>query len=144
MGAQIRARRKELGVSATVVAEAAGMSRITLYRIEKGELSVTLGAYLNALDALGMSVSLKEHDQPEAGDNSPDAKSWIPVRIRLADYPVLKRLAWHVHVDELSPVEAWSIYQSNWRHAESMGMSESETELVEALRAGLSSGEKGV
>ena len=36
LGAQIRAQRKALGVSATVIAEAAGVSRVTLHRIEKG------------------------------------------------------------------------------------------------------------
>jgi len=36
-------KRKALRVSATVAAEAAGMSRVTLHRIEKGEPSVTMG-----------------------------------------------------------------------------------------------------
>jgi transcriptional regulator with XRE-family HTH domain len=54
LGEQIRVRRKALGVSATVAAEAAGMSRVTLHRIEKGEPAVTIGAYLNAIVALGL------------------------------------------------------------------------------------------
>ena len=37
LGARIRARRKSLGVNATAAAESAGMSRVTLHRIEKGE-----------------------------------------------------------------------------------------------------------
>jgi transcriptional regulator with XRE-family HTH domain len=36
---------KALKVSATTAAEAAGMSRMTLHRIERGEPSVTMGAY---------------------------------------------------------------------------------------------------
>ena len=54
LGGQIRARRKELGVSASVAAESAAMSRQTLHRIEKGETSVTMGAYLGLLSALGL------------------------------------------------------------------------------------------
>jgi len=37
LGEQIRARCEALGTNATVTAEAAGMSRVTLHRIEKGE-----------------------------------------------------------------------------------------------------------
>ncbi len=35
LGAGIRARRKQLRVSATAAAEAAGLSRVTLHRIER-------------------------------------------------------------------------------------------------------------
>jgi DNA-binding XRE family transcriptional regulator len=37
LGEWIRTQRKPLKLSASVVAEAAGMSRVTLHRIEKGE-----------------------------------------------------------------------------------------------------------
>ena len=56
IGACIRAQRKALHVSATTAAEAAGMSRVTLHRIERGEASVTMGAYLNATAALGLAL----------------------------------------------------------------------------------------
>ena len=46
LGERIRARRKALQVSAVDAAEAAGMSRVTLQRIERGEPSVTMGAYI--------------------------------------------------------------------------------------------------
>jgi transcriptional regulator with XRE-family HTH domain len=54
----IRAHRKRLGVNGTTTAEAAGMSRVTLYRIERGEPSVTMGAYIGALDALGLELEV--------------------------------------------------------------------------------------
>ena len=54
LGAQIRAQRKALRLSATVTAEAAGLSRVTLHRIEKGEPSVTMGAWCNTMAALGL------------------------------------------------------------------------------------------
>ena len=42
---------------------------------------------------------------------------WIPVRSRLVDYPQPKQLAWQEHgTDELTPTEALSIYERNWRH----------------------------
>lgn len=47
LGARIRAQRKALRVSATALAEAAGMSRVSVHRIEQGEPSVTIGAYLS-------------------------------------------------------------------------------------------------
>jgi transcriptional regulator with XRE-family HTH domain len=57
LGARIRAQRKALRVSGTALAEAAGMSRVSVHRIEQGEPSVTMGAYLNVLAALGMTFS---------------------------------------------------------------------------------------
>lgn len=52
LGLQIRSRRKNLKVSAVSTAEAAGISRMTLNRIERGEASVTIGAYLSVLSVL--------------------------------------------------------------------------------------------
>ena len=57
LGAQIRARRKALGVSATAAAESAGMSRVTLHRIEKGaptrhKNSILLKLDLHSVQAL--------------------------------------------------------------------------------------------
>ncbi|HEY0817804.1 MAG TPA: helix-turn-helix domain-containing protein, partial [Rhizobacter sp.] len=60
LGLGIRARRKALGVSAQAAAAAAGMSRVTWHRIEGGEPSVTMGAYLNALGALGLELQVGE------------------------------------------------------------------------------------
>ena len=52
VGHRIRARRKELKVSATATAEAAGMSRVTLYRI--GAVKESGGVAYAAIDG-GMS-----------------------------------------------------------------------------------------
>jgi len=40
IGDDIRRQRKALKVSATAAAESAGMSRLTWYKIEKGEITV--------------------------------------------------------------------------------------------------------
>ena len=92
LGKQIRAHRKALRISATAAAEAAGMSRVTLHRIEKGEPSVTMGAYLNAMEAQGMDFGIIKSTGVAADASNEDRKGWIPARIRLADYPQLSSL----------------------------------------------------
>lgn len=142
LGAQLRARRKALKVSSTAAAEAAGMSRVTLHRIEKGEASVAAGAWANAMAVLGLSlVALDAEDTTamrEGGIPEADLSQWIPVRVRLADYPQLQALAWQVHgTDTLTPVEALGIYERNARHLDTAAMTPAEQALLQALRAGL-------
>ena len=130
LGERIRAQRKALKLSATVAAEAAGMSRITWYRIEKGEPAVTMGAWFNAATVVGLALAI-----PTPGTLEADRSGWIPARIHLADYPQLKNLAWHVSdVDALSPREAFDIYERNQRHMDMAAMTEKESRLLEALR----------
>jgi transcriptional regulator with XRE-family HTH domain len=134
LGEQIRVRRKALGVNATVAAEAAGMSRVTLHRIEKGEPAVTIGAYLNAIVALGLDFGILAPDQPADAVGDHAKPGWIPVRIRLQDYPQLKRLAWQIHgTDALTPVEALGIYERNRRHLDLDALEPRERELIDAL-----------
>ncbi len=134
LGEQIRVRRKALGVNATVAAEAAGMSRVTLHRIEKGEPAVTIGAYLNAIVALGLDFGILAPDQPANAVGDHAKPGWIPVRIRLQDYPQLKRLAWQIHgTDALTPVEALGIYERNRRHLDLDALEPRERELIDAL-----------
>lgn len=144
LGKQIRACRKKLRISATVAAEAAGMSRVTLYRIEKGEPSVTVGAYFNAMIALNMDFGVAQTVLP-ADAMEVAHQGWIPVRIHLSDYPQLRQLAWQVQgSDELTPVEALSIYERNWRHVDVQALAPHEKQLVDALRAGLGDAVKNV
>ena len=53
MGEQIKLARLRRQLSAELVAERAGISRATLWNIEKGSPSVAMGAYAAALHALG-------------------------------------------------------------------------------------------
>lgn len=137
LGQQIRTQRKALRVSATAAAESAGMSRVTLHRIENGEPSVTMGAYINAINVLGMELAvLDPSKQPEAVSTGNERQGWIPARVRLSDYPQLKQLAWQVHgTDELSPIEALNIYERNMRHVDIPSLEPRERQLIDALRA---------
>lgn len=138
LGQKIRDRRKSLKVSAVATAEAAGISRVTLHRIEKGEPSVAMGAYLDAAVSLGLTFDIL----PTAelyGDQKTDKQQMIPVRIKLADYPQLKLLAWHIpQAEELSPVEALAIYERNKRYIDEEKLEEHEQRLIQALGTALS------
>jgi DNA-binding XRE family transcriptional regulator len=136
LGGLVRARRKELELSATVAAEAAGMSRITWYRIEKGEPSVTMGAWINAVTVVGLALEIQE-----AGRTGSDMRGWIPARISLADYPELKKLAWHVrNAETLTAREAMDIYERNLRHLDPAAMTPREAQLLDALRVAFGHG----
>lgn len=139
LGTHIRAQRKALRVSATALAESAGMSRVSVHRIEQGEPSVTMGAYLNVLAALGMAFSATVVAD-EASENSADDRAgWLPARVHLADYPALKQLAWQVQgSDELTPREALGIYGRNWRHVDEAALLPRERNLIDALRLAFS------
>ena len=52
MGDQIRLARLRRDISVELAAERAGISRTTLWQIEKGSPSVAIGAYASALHAL--------------------------------------------------------------------------------------------
>lgn len=139
LGLQIRARRKALGVSAVAAAEAAGISRGTLHRMEKGEPSVSAGARGHVMAALDMASQARlTVPQPEVEADHEKRKGGVPARIRLADYPQLRSLAWHVHgTDTLTPTEALGIYERNERHMDLQAMSAKEQALLDALRLGL-------
>jgi transcriptional regulator with XRE-family HTH domain len=52
MGENIKLARKRRKLTAVQVAERAGIARSTLYLIEKGDSSVSFGAYFNVLRVL--------------------------------------------------------------------------------------------
>lgn len=135
LGKRIRAHRKSLRVSAIAAAESAGMSRVTLHRIERGEPSVTMGAYLNAMSALGMELSVSGRSDSPSNTENQGKPGWIPVRINLDNFPQLKQLAWQAQgVTELKPAEALGIYERNWRHVDTSALEPQERNLIDALR----------
>ncbi|MGK5084105.1 helix-turn-helix transcriptional regulator [Bdellovibrionota bacterium FG-1] len=132
-GQRLRAHRKRLGVNATVTAESAGMSRVTLHRIERGEPSVTMGAYLSVISALGLELELFDPQQKRTSRSSAPK---LPSKVRLTDFPQLKRLAWQMKdTQEISPKEALDLYERNWRHVDLAKMDSHEREFIETLLA---------
>jgi transcriptional regulator with XRE-family HTH domain len=134
LGQTIRQRRVALGVSATALAEAAGLSRVTLHRLEHGHASVTLGACLEVMAALNLQVSVTPITGPPPGAYSPLRQAAEPAMIRLADYPQLRELAWHVRgLDSLTAQEAAGIYRRNERHIDATRLTERERDLILTL-----------
>ena len=133
IGQLIMQHRKSFKITANAAAETAGISRVTLHRIERGEPTVSMGAYLNVISALDLNLHLSAKTDVANTANA-DSVGKLPVRISLSDYPQLKELAWHVRgVDELSLVEAHSIYERNKRFLDSENLSDSEQALIELL-----------
>lgn len=54
MGEQLKLARKRRKLSTLQASERAGVSRTTLYLIEKGDPRVSIGAYCNVLRVLGL------------------------------------------------------------------------------------------
>ncbi len=142
LGETIRAQRKSLHISTEATADCAHISRVTLHRIEKGEPSVTMGAYFTVLDALGLQIQTKSKaglgEESQAGPHT----SVIPSEIKLTEYPQLKQLAWHIHgLDALTPIEAFGIYDRNWRHLDATSLTPKEKFLIDALKRADAAGE---
>jgi transcriptional regulator with XRE-family HTH domain len=140
LGRRIRERRQAQRVNATSTAEAAGISRMTLHRIERGEPSVAIGAYANVMAALGLDFNVAPKTNA-GGVYAAERNHWIPARVRVADYPQLRQLAWQLKADaELTPSEALDIYERNARHLDAAALEPAEQELIDALHIALDRG----
>lgn len=134
LGARIRHARREQKVSAVAAAEAAGLSRVTLHRIERGEPSVAMSSWLALANTLGLAFELVH---PSAAPPSAE----LPLRIRLDRYPQLQKLGWQLRgVEELAPKEALALYERNWRHVDVAALSPEEAALIRALSSNLGGG----
>lgn len=58
IGEQVRLRRKELGITQPHLAEIAGISINTLYKIERGQANPTLEVLGKLLEVLGLTISV--------------------------------------------------------------------------------------
>ncbi|WP_370308067.1 helix-turn-helix domain-containing protein [Sinimarinibacterium flocculans] len=136
LGRALRARRKALGISAAAAAEAAQVSRVTWHRLEKGAETVAWGSALAAARVLGLVLRFDEAAAGEDLSPQPKPSAWLPLRIRLDDFPQLRRLAWQVRdgAQSVSPREALGLYERNWRHMQPDLLAPEERALIEALR----------
>ncbi|MDP1648600.1 MAG: helix-turn-helix domain-containing protein [Rubrivivax sp.] len=148
LGERLRLARRRRRRTAHEVAVQAGITRVTLRRVEAGEPAVTMATYLKVLATLGLAQDLvlvarddtfghrlqDEQLQRPAGVKPPAA-------IRLADYPLLREIAWSTDPKaELSPTEAFAIYERNWRHLDRAAMGAKERKLLERLTATVGNG----
>ncbi|MEN5050505.1 helix-turn-helix transcriptional regulator [Luteimonas sp. TWI1415] len=133
-GQRLRDRRKSLGISMTAAAEAAGMSRVTWHRLERGETSVAWGYVLAAVHALGLEVEIEVPGAASTASAPSDLPA-LPLTIRLSDYAQLQRLAWQVGdgATILSPREALALYERNRRHLDIAALASGERALIDAL-----------
>jgi transcriptional regulator with XRE-family HTH domain len=58
VGVNIKLARLRRKITATMLAERAGISRVTLRKVENGESSVTMAIYANVLFCLGLEKDL--------------------------------------------------------------------------------------
>lgn len=131
IGQAIRQRRIELGVTAVATAEAASISRVTLHRIEKGESTVSIGAYVSVASALNLTLDLQTANETNPGV---ERVASVPMRISLDKYPQLRELAWHMPgASHLSPAEAYSLYVRNQRFLEPERLTGDEQTLIRQL-----------
>lgn len=135
LGAALARERKRLKLSATATAESAGISRLTLHRLERGEPSVAAAAWVAVADALRLKIGVL----PDPAREAPA----LPESLRLADYPQLKQLAWHLHSPDaqLSPAEALQLYERNWRHLDRGALQPHEAALIRELSRQLGAGD---
>jgi transcriptional regulator with XRE-family HTH domain len=60
LGERLRLARKRRKLSNAVVAQRAGISRTTLYKVEAGDAGATLGSYVRVLAVLGLEGDLDQ------------------------------------------------------------------------------------
>lgn len=127
LGVRIRQLRKQQKVSAVSAAEAAGMSRITWHRIERGEPGVSIGAWAAAARVIGLKLDLRSSVTESMAPPFPE-------QVHLDNYPQLKSLTWNLPgVRTVSPRQAFELYERNWRHVDRSALGPSEQALIEAL-----------
>ncbi len=130
LGERIRGQRQGLRISANAAAQASGMSRVTLHRIERGEPSVTMGAYVNAIAALGLSMLVQDAN----AEASPPQNLPAHAPVHIADYPQLRQLAWQLpDTADLTEQEALALYERNWRHLDFEKMDATERQWIDTL-----------
>lgn len=132
IGKAIKQERKRLSVTAEALSGASGISRVTLHRIEKGEGASSLNSYLAVVDALNLEFTLTENVKDE--NRQLNQEDFIPVVVRLEDYPELKKISWHITGrDYLKPFEAHAMYERNARHLDEDNMTKREQLLMANL-----------
>lgn len=128
-GQRILLQRKFLKVAAESVALAAGISRVTLHRIEKGDPGVSIGAYVSTLQALGMQMTISSRLDTDNKSQQLDLS-----KIAIDEYPELKKISWQLKDGvTLTAVEAKNMYERNEKYISFDTLCEQEKKLIEQL-----------
>jgi hypothetical protein len=87
---------------------------------------VTIGAYANAAQALGLRIT--------AAPLPPHGNEPTHPGVRVGDWPQLQALAWHLDDDTpLTEAEALALYERNWRHIDHDAMTRDERLFIQHL-----------
>lgn len=146
LGERLRLARLRRRLSAESVAKDIGMTRVTLHRLERGEPAVTVGTLIKVLGALGMAEDIHGLAQDDrighALQDEQLPRRRLPARIKVAQYPQLKQAAWHIADPdaELTPQEAFNLYETHWRHIDADAMLPPERALLKRLKATIGKG----
>ncbi|GAB3051508.1 hypothetical protein GCM10027214_12710 [Stenotrophomonas tumulicola] len=116
LGPLLRRARREACLTQAELAVRAGLNRQKLVELEQGKPGVAIATYAVALAALGLEMTVQ------------------PKRVRLVDYPQLKRLAWNrPGDDEVSEQDALALYERNWNLVDQESMTAAERGLLQRL-----------
>jgi len=149
LGERLRLARRRRRKTAEDVAARAGVTRVTLRRVERGEPAVMMGTYVKVMAALGLAQDLvlvarddtygrRLQDEPLLRK---PAAARAPRKIRLADYPRLREIAWSTDpAASITPAEAFALYERNWRHLDRDAMDPKEQDLIARLTATVGKG----
>lgn len=133
IGEKIKAERKRLKLPQADTAEASGIDRRTLGRIEKGQSSVTIGAYVTVMNGLNIKLTattpvdaLKEEKQHR--------EQFLPLLINLNEYRALRDCAWHITGEDfVEPSVAYRLYQERITLIDRKLLADKEIALMAAL-----------
>ena len=133
LGVDLRVQRKRLGVTAEIAAKAAGISRVTLHRIENGSAGTSIGAVLQVASALGLDLRLCDRNVHLA--NGVEPEEVVPLKIVIDRYPFLKSLCWHIpNQTVLSAREAHDIYEKGSKFIQDTEVTDEELRLIANLK----------
>lgn len=134
---RVREARLRRNMTAEQVAREAGITRVTLNRLERGDPSITVATFLKVLDSLRLAQDLADvaadSEKRTAGEQLRQRR--LPSRIRIDAYPQLREIAWHLSDPQatVTPKEALELYERNWRHVDQAQVLPKERALIQRL-----------